>query len=164
MPPLRKSASMLLVASVSATAMAAVHSDTTAFNTFKSKLEMHSGQTYLGFMKKDVKPAIDDKDLQGALQAEEKAKKNQYSAWQTDLIEKGEGVAIRIDSKNYFFNVGYGDGSNARRTSRAAAAMASARRTASRIRATLSIWASSRSISSPSPRTPENSSARSCRL
>jgi hypothetical protein len=96
---------------------ASVHTVTTPYADLTSRLEIKPGQTYLSFMKTQVKPALDAFDP--ILRAEAKAKPNQYSDWQTDLINgnpdtqvpKGTGVAVRIDEKNYFFNVGYNNGS-----------------------------------------------------
>lgn len=92
--------------------IAATHSDTTPYSAFrKAQLQMKSGESYLDFMQEKVQPAI--KLFQDAIKTEEAKNPKQYSKWQTDLIAQGAGVAIRINAKNYFFNVGYGDGSSA---------------------------------------------------
>ncbi|MGZ3659269.1 MAG: hypothetical protein ACXVCK_04190 [Bdellovibrionota bacterium] len=89
---------------------AAVQKDTTPFKQLRSQLELRAGQTYLSFMVNQVKPALDSYKDEIADEAEKNPK--QFKKWQADLIEAGAGVAIRIDDKNYFFNVGYGSGSN----------------------------------------------------
>jgi hypothetical protein len=86
-------------------------SQTTPYNQFQAKLEMSSGATYLGFMKDEVKPALDK--FEGDLDKEEKEFKNQFKKWQEDWIADGVGAAVRIDKKNYFFNVGYRTGADA---------------------------------------------------
>jgi len=104
-----KNVFVALLATLSLTAQAAVQSNTTPFKQFHSQLTLKPGQTYLSMMVNEVKPALDafKKDIDD----ESSQFPNQYKKWQTDLIDNGSGVAIRIDSKNYFFNVGYADGS-----------------------------------------------------
>jgi hypothetical protein len=91
--------------------VSARQSATTPYKQFQSKLEMAPGATYLGFLTDDVKPALDNflKDLD----REEKSKPGKFRDWQSDWIDEGVGAAIRINKKNYFFNVGYRDGSEA---------------------------------------------------
>ena len=117
--------------------IAAQHSDTTPYDSLKTKLQISSGQTYLSFMQHKVKPGLDA--FEDAIKGEEQKFPNQYSKWQTDLIAEGDGVAVRIDSKNYFFNVGYLNGSAAERTTlKAEEVTVSVRRIASLTRATSS--------------------------
>jgi hypothetical protein len=92
-------------------ALAATHSDVTAYEDLKSRFELQSGQTYLAFVKNQIKPALDSYEQK--IQNDPASKSKNYSKLQTDLIAQGAGVAIRIDSQNYIFNIGYLDGSDA---------------------------------------------------
>jgi hypothetical protein len=88
--------------------LASRQSATTPYRNLKSRLEMHHGVTYLAFLLEEVKPELDK--FEDVLKAEEKKFPRQYRKWQEDLLADGQGVAIRIDKKNYIFNVGYHDG------------------------------------------------------
>src|SRR5438034_850802 len=89
---------------------AASQATTIPFNHFKGQFEMKSGQTYLSFMMKTIKPALDG--FKEEIDNQAKQHPNQYSLWQTNLIAGKHGVAIRINKDNYIFNVGYLDGSD----------------------------------------------------
>lgn len=105
-----KSLVLTLAAMATLNSQAAVQKDTTSYDTFRTQLQLKPGQTYLSMMINEVKPALDG--FKNDIDEEAQNFPKQYRKWQTDLISQGAGVAIRIDSKNYFFNVGYGDGSN----------------------------------------------------
>src|SRR5580658_615166 len=93
-------------------AMAAEHTDVAQFKDFQIKLDMkqYEGYTLSGFVREVVKPKLDS--LQPQIDKEAKEFPGKFGKWQTDLIKDGAGVAIRLDDANYFFNVGYADGSN----------------------------------------------------
>jgi hypothetical protein len=61
-------------------------------------------------MKTQVKPALDSYET--VIQSDPATTSKNYSQLQADLVAKGAGVAIRIDSQNYIFNVGYLNGSH----------------------------------------------------
>jgi hypothetical protein len=88
----------------------ALQKDTVPYNHFRAQISMQAGQPYLTMMISQVKPGLDA--FKGDIDQEASQFPNQYRKWQTDLVAAGAGVAIRIDEHNYFFNVGYGDGSN----------------------------------------------------
>ena len=102
--------SFTLLAVLTQPVWAADHSTVTRFEELSSRLTLTPGQTYLGFMKKKVKPALDS--FQEVIQNDSAYKSGNYRQLQAHLIEKGAGVAIRIDSHNYIFNIGYLDGSD----------------------------------------------------
>ncbi len=84
----------------------------TPFEQFNSKLVMAPGQTFLTFMQGKVFPEIQKYDhVIDQVQADAE-KTHKFDDIQPTLINAGNGVAIRIDANNYFFNVGYGDGAN----------------------------------------------------
>ncbi len=90
-------------------APASEHDEVTPYNALKQQLLMKPGVTYMTYMKETVYPAM--QSFGTAIGAEETKYPNQYSRWQKDLTKTGSGVAIRIDAKNYIFNVGYHDAS-----------------------------------------------------
>jgi len=90
--------------------VAAVQDSAIPFDSFKSKLEMRSGQTYVTFMRSEVKPNFDK--FSDTARNHKEAKAGHWSDLQEALIKMRAGVAIRIDPNNYIFNVGYLDGSD----------------------------------------------------
>lgn len=90
---------------------AARQSAVTPFEDLSTQLTLKAGQTYLGFMKKKVKPALDA--FEATIQNDPAMQAGNWSLLQKNLIAQGAGVAIRIDDNNYIFNVGYLDGSDA---------------------------------------------------
>lgn len=80
----------------------------TPFTGLSIQLQMQPGQTYLGFMLNKVNPALNTFD--SVIRQDPAYIDKRYQQLQQDLIQKHAGVAIRIDSNNYFFNVGYNNG------------------------------------------------------
>ena len=86
----------------------APHPDVTPFTGLSIQLQMQPGQSYLGFMLNTVNPALNTFD--NVIRQDPAYIAKNYKQLQLDLIAKKAGVAIRIDSNNYFFNVGYNNG------------------------------------------------------
>ena len=89
--------------------IAGKQSDTADYDQFQVKLALKEGKTYMQFMRDEVYKAAIDKPsmLKPVMDVEHQVGDFNFDDWQPALIKKGLGVAIRIDSKNYFFNVGY---------------------------------------------------------
>jgi hypothetical protein len=94
--------------SMNAQAPQAPQQAVTPFTGLSIQLQMQPGQTYLAFMMSKVKPALDTFD--SVIRQDPAYAAKHYQQLQQDLIQKHAGVAIRIDSNNYFFNVGYNNG------------------------------------------------------
>lgn len=109
---LRIMCALCTVLSISQTTFAATHQEVTPYNDLQTRLTLKPGQTYLAFMQKQVKPGLDS--YEETIQKDPATRSKKYSQLQTNLIAKGAGVAIRIDAKNYIFNIGYLDGSDAK--------------------------------------------------
>lgn len=90
--------------------VARVQAETTPYDHLKTRLTMKAGPTFLGFMQDVMKPAM-DKYMPRLDEVEAKYPK-QYSKWQEIWLDAGDGVAVRIDDNNYYFNIGYRDGAN----------------------------------------------------
>jgi hypothetical protein len=86
----------------------APHPNVTPFTGLSIQLQMQPGQSYLGFMLNTVNPALNTFD--SVIRQDPAYIATNYKQLQRDLIAKKAGVAIRIDSNNYFFNVGYNNG------------------------------------------------------
>ena len=82
--------------------------DVTPFTGLSVQLQMQPGQSYLGFMLNTVNPALNTFDK--VIRQDPAYVAKNYKQLQLDLIAKKAGVAIRIDSNNYFFNIGYNNG------------------------------------------------------
>ena len=94
----------------------------TPYNWLSVQLQMQPGQSYLGFMLSTVNPALNTFD--SVIRQDRLTTSQRIRQLQVDLITQKAGVAIRIDSNNYFFNVGYNNGTGGSgMTPRAAAAM-----------------------------------------
>jgi hypothetical protein len=101
-----------LTASLTSGAFAAHHSTVTAFDDIQTRLELKPGQTFLSFMQSQVKPGLDA--FEETIKNDPANQAHNYGKLQTNLIAEGAGVAIRIDARNYVFNIGYNDGSDAK--------------------------------------------------
>lgn len=89
---------------------AAQQSVVTDYEELQKRFVLRSGQTYLAFMKKEVKPALDS--FQEVIENDPASRARNYRQLQKNLIAQGAGVAVRIDDKNYIFNIGYLNGNN----------------------------------------------------
>lgn len=102
--------SAFCIFSISQISFAASQPIVTAYGELQKKLVLQSGQTYLAFMQKQVKPALDS--FEEVILNDPAMQAKNYRQLQKNLIAQGAGVAIRIDSQNYIFNIGYLDGSD----------------------------------------------------
>src|ERR1035437_1526611 len=100
--------SIAVIYSIRATNAQAPHPDVTPFTGLSTQLQVQPGQSYLGFMLNTVNPALNTFD--NVIRHDPAYIAKNYKQLQLDLIAKKAGVAIRIDSNNYFFNVGYNNG------------------------------------------------------
>ncbi len=98
------------VVSIAQPAFSASQDVTTPYEDIKTQLALEPGQTYLSFMQKEVKPGLDA--YQKTIEKDPASRAHNYRQLQLNLIEKGAGVALRIDANNYIFNIGYLDGSD----------------------------------------------------
>ncbi|MGZ3688366.1 MAG: hypothetical protein ACXVBW_08710 [Bdellovibrionota bacterium] len=102
---------LLTVTLTQTPAFARSQDSVTPYDDLQSREVLTPGQTYLTFMEKNVKPSLDA--FQEVITGSHAFKSKRWGELQGELIAQGAGVAIRIDSQNYLFNVGYLDGSDA---------------------------------------------------
>src|SRR5271170_2684084 len=107
---LRLAFTFCVIAFISQSTYASNQPGVTPFNAIRTRLELTSGQTYLAFMRAQVKPGLDA--YKGVIEADPANQARNYRQLQVNLVAEGAGVAIRIDEQNYIFNIGYLDGSD----------------------------------------------------